>query len=70
MKSGPRILSFTLQKISIPVPTPTPRRVVGNSKGEGVSKAQMFNGKKEPNHEFLAEELKGEGRELKPENVL
>jgi len=49
--------------MSILVSTPTPRRVVGNPKGEGVSKTQMFKGKKGPKFKFLAEELKVEGRE-------
>ena len=37
------------QKISIP----TPRKVNGNSKGEGGSKAQFFKGKYDTKMEFL-----------------
>ena len=37
------------QKISIPTP---PRNVIGNSKGEGVSKAKIFRGKYETKLEF------------------
>ena len=36
------------QKISIP----TPRKVIGNSEGEGVSKAKIFKGKHEAKLKF------------------
>jgi len=47
---GSYCTNVPFQKISIP--TGTPRKVYGNSKGEGVSKAQSFKGKYEAKLEF------------------